>query len=220
MHFLIFIPGAKGQSPKLLEEAGLADLVAGCEFLDSVGPENSRGVLCAWRKPGAAVDFCFAPERQTWLPAVPTVEHELPAKRYWVGLSNEKPPRPAELARSYQSVGRKVPLGDGQEWLFPEARELTRDLILKDDGNWEFEIQRQHHAFWVEAHEWLQRLAPQEGTSTFSYNALMGFLLRGLRLNYRILPEVASHLKLFNTENVRAPLFTVIGLASELERRV
>jgi hypothetical protein len=224
-HFLIYLPNAKGQSAKLLEDAGLADLVARAEFMESQGPDGGRGVLVAWRRPGVGDKrFHFAEKEQTWLPAVPvlaqagdpTGDVELPARRYWVGVWKDSLPKPTDLARDYPYRGASIELGDGNSWLFPEARELPRDLILSDDGTCRYEVQRRFHAFWLESFDWVRKLSDGGDRPQISYGQCFRFLTRSLRLNYRLAPELVSLLKLFNTENLKTPLLTVIGVASEL----
>lgn len=113
MHYQLYIPEKRGANPAMLEEVGLADLIAGAEFQETAdGPSlpgaltaewlpdplpaqcpmpNARhrpGVIVAWRKPGK-IEIGYQPARQTWLPAVQ--QGELAAGRYWVGLWNADP---------------------------------------------------------------------------------------------------------------------------------
>lgn len=212
-HFLIYLPGAQGQSPELLEAAGLADFVAGAEFLQSPGPDGGRGAICAWRKPGHDPRVNFAPSEQTWIRQA--VERPL----YYAGIWNDKPPLPEELLRPYPYRGRQFALGDGQQWLLPFARELPRDLVLSDDGGWRFEVQRRFYAFWLECQNWIEDLVssgdPNIDRDSFvakvSYLRMVEFLIRALRINYRLLPEVASHLRLFDTLNSPRAVTAVIA---------
>lgn len=217
-HFLIYLPGAQGAGPQLLETVGLADFIGGAEFLASEGPDRGMGSLVAWRKPGSDRRFCFAPDEQTWIPAASVQGCELGQARYWVGCWNDSPPSPTNLLRPYAHRGKKCTLGDGNAWEFPETRELPRDAILADDGTWKFELQRQYHDLHLESLEWLSRLASasSDGESArlvIGYGEIVEFLFRALRLNYRITREVASHLKLFSTANLKDPLWAVSNVA-------
>jgi hypothetical protein len=218
-HFLIFIPGASGASPKLLEEAGLADFVEGAEFL-STGhvPElpggAANGVLCGWRKPGSEPRIWYLPNEQEWRPAIAV--DGFAAARFHIGFWKDRPPLPSELGRRYRNPGTSFRLDDGQEWLFPEARELPRTIMLEDDGSWKFEVHRQFHDFWLVVQQWSKDLAAAEvqgdkAETKFAYTKIFEFLCRALRINYRMLPEVASHLRMFNTQNVVAPLLKVVA---------
>src|SRR4051812_19358849 len=110
MHFQLFIPNGEGQDPRQLEEVGLADFIAGAEFMPSAaGPVAGRGVIVAWRRPGHAM-IGYHPETQTWLPAVP--RDGLAAGRFWVGLWNDAPLTPQDVARPYPQPGSRVELGD------------------------------------------------------------------------------------------------------------
>jgi hypothetical protein len=230
-HFLLFIPGARGASSKVLEDVGLADFAAGAEFASANAPRDllpagvaSSGTICAWRKPGAVMPMGFVPAEQDWVPAA--ASDGLAAARYLVGLTKNAPPRPPELLRPYPYQGQDFPLGDGHQWLFPEYRELPRDILLNDDGTFKFEVQRQFHAFSLDCLRWSADLsrAHKDGETAearFSYTRIFVFLVQALRLNYRMLPEVASHLRLFNTANVVAPLLQTvasIGPAKQVAR--
>jgi hypothetical protein len=220
-HFLLYLPGAKGQSAKMFGEIGLPDLAAGAEFMESQGPDGGRGALVAWRKPAADDKrFHFARDLQTWIPAVPA--GELAAGRYWVGVWKDSLPKPAELARGENGTvphtGHSLQLGDGQCWIFPDARELPRDFVFDGAGELTMVIQPAFQPLREEALQWLDRLvegAAVDGRKTvLSYSELFAFLLKGLRLNYRIVPEVVTALALLNTGNVQSPLFAMIGALS------
>lgn len=210
MHYQIYIPGARGQDPQNLVHVGLADLVAGAEYLDvGTGPDGAAGVVCAWRKAGQA-GMGYQPEKQVWRPAV--AREELSAGRYWVGCWDAAPPLPKELARPYQQPGPLLRLGDGQEWMLPAAKELTREMMLSDDGSWKYDVQRQYHGYFINYVSWLQFFGSWKPGETFPFNLAADFALQGLRVNYRVVPELVNHLPLFNTENVSRVLFAICGI--------
>lgn len=218
-HFLLFLPGARGQSPALLESVGLADFVAGAEFTEiGQGPTDQPGVLVAWRKPGGDSRFHFAADQQAWTPAAAggPAAPGLAAGRYWVGTWKDAPPTPVDLLRPYHHGGRSIELGDGNTWRFPEKADLPHDAIMADDGSYRFELQRKFHAFAIEAGDWLTLLGNE--SATFDYGKLVAFLVLALSLNYRLTPEVVSGLRLFNTNNLREPLFAVTGMTSMAEK--
>ena len=103
-------------------------------------------------------------------------------------------------------------LGDGSSWLIPVAKELDSDMLLRDDGTWRFQIQRQFHAFWVEYLAWLQRLGTAGEGTKFDYGEAASFVVSGLRVNYRLTPEVASRLALFTTRNVFDAVLSITGI--------
>jgi hypothetical protein len=189
----------------------LADFVAGAEFLDvGKGPDDGRGAVVAWRRPGSAL-IGYQPTKQTWLPAVP--RDGLPGLRYWVGLWNESPPGPADLARPYSQPGSRVIFGDGGEWLLPAAKEIDATLKLADDGTWKFEVQRRFHAFYLEYLKWFHFFGNCGEGDEYAFAEAADFVLSGLRINYRMLPEVASQLELFSKSTVNTGLFSILGVS-------
>ncbi len=211
MHYQIFIPKATGQNPQMLVDVGLPDLASGADFMSGQeGPDESRdlGVFIAWQKPGHA-GIGYQPQRQTWVPAVP--RDSLEAGRYWVGFWNDSPITPGDLQRPYAKRGPMLQLGDGNQWRIPEINELPKDMILADDGSWKFEVQRQYHDLWLESQEWFSRIIDTE-TDTYDFGEIGNFCARVLCQNYRLTPEVISHLRLFDTENIEKVLFASISL--------
>jgi hypothetical protein len=212
MHFQIYIPAARGQSPQTLVDVGLADFVAGAEFVETAAGPGDRGpgVVAAWRRPGQ-VQMGYQPERQAWLPAAASGE-DLAAGRYWIGFWTDSPPTPKDLARPYPQAGHRVTLGDGSEWLLPIAKALDADMILADDGTWRFEPQRRFHAFWLDYLKWFQFFGNAGPEDLIDFADAADFVLAGLRVNYRLAPEAASHLRLFTKENVLTSLMAIMGI--------
>lgn len=210
MHYQIFIPGGRGQNPQQLVDVGLADLVAGAEFMDvAKGPDGKAGGVVAWRRPGQA-QMGYQAGIQEWIPAAP--REDLSLGRYWVGFWNDSPATSKELSRPYPQPGRRVALGDSQEWLIPAAKELDADMVLADDGTWKFEVQRRFHSFYLEYLRWFQFFATAKDGDAFDFAEAAEFVLLGLRTNYRLVPEAASHLRLFTKETVTQALFGIIGV--------
>ncbi len=193
----------------------MADHVSGVDFLVSdVGPDNQHGVLCAWRKPGDGCDFCYAPERQTWVPAAKSDEGA--TGRYWVGFAKEAPPRAAELQRPYPYRGITKTLA-GQPWRIPVPKELPHDVIMADDGSLRFELQRRFYDYVLEAEDWVTKIiAVHDGElSGLPYPDIWAFVVKSLRLNYRITPEVVSELRLFDQDNILRVLFEAVGIVAD-----
>lgn len=212
MHYQLWIPNARGQDPRMLEELGLADFIVGAEFMpEAKGPVEGPGVIIAWRRPGHAL-IGYQPDRQTWLPAVP--REGLAGGRFWLGFWNDQPVTPQDLARAYPQPGHRVQLGDGREWLVPLAKELTADLKMQDDGTWRYEIQRRFHAFYLDYLRWITLFGEASEGTTYDFGEAADFVLQGLRINYRLLPEAVSHLRLFDTDNLKRSLFAILGAGS------
>lgn len=216
MHYQIFIPHQPGEplgtAPQALERLGLADLIAGHEGRDSQGPgEHSQGHLIAWRRPGKNERMHFNAGEQTWIPSLPNGPDGQGRGRYWVGFWNDSPITPEDLYRPYAHAGPVMELGDGNNWRIPRLTELPNDYIRADDGTWKFEVQRQYHDLWLECEDWRERCFDPENRIADVFE-VVEFCERTLRQNYRLLPEVTSHLRLFNSENVPTVLHAILGL--------
>lgn len=213
--FQVFIPDSE-DSPresklpqKPLEAVGLADLITNAAGEESGGPEDQTGILISWPTTGDA-ETGYKPDRQTWLPAVP--REGLEAKRYWVGVWNDRPPTPKDLKRHYQYNGRFVDMNDGKEWLIPRASELPHQMILADDGTWKFEVQRQFHDMHNESQKWVSLLAQADESTTFLWPDLIAFVVPALKMNYMLTDEVISHLGLLDQPRLIRSLYAICGV--------
>lgn len=217
MHYQLFIPHTPGEplgtAPQALERLGLSDLIAGHEARDSQGPgEFSQGHLVAWRRPGKNERMHYNVQEQTWIPSVAHGPDGQGKGRYWVGFWNDSPVTPDDLLRPYSHRGETVEFGDGQHWRLPILQELPRDIILADDGTWKFELQRRYHDLVRDAEQILKDILAGQG---HDFGTLTEFVLRCMNQNYRVLPEVASHLRLFSTENIQRAVITLLSLEAD-----
>lgn len=218
--FQVFVPKSEQvpldnlQPQQPLEAVGLADLIVNAAGELSIGPEEQEGILISWPTPGDT-ETGYKPERQTWLPAVP--RDGLEAKRYWVGIWNDRKPTPKDLLRPYAKKGRSIEMNDGSFWIIPEAHELPCDMILADDGTWKFEVQRKYHDFWLESVDWRRKLMEmEEGNLSISYEESMQFAVRALKVNYMITDEVIGNLRIFGQDSILKSIYAIIGvLANE-----
>lgn len=212
MHYQLYIPDCTSPDLSILDQFSLSDLRLGAEVLPSgEGPSEAArpGLVIAWRKPGKA-EIGFQPHRQTWIPSLEKDTDGRPA--YWIGLWNDSPIIPPDLARPYQKPGHWVSLGprdQATEWLIPAAKELPADMILADDGSWRYQIQRDYHEFYIEYLRWLERVVHFHQGQEIDFSEAANFVMKGLRINYRLLPEIAGHIRLFNTENVMPALLSI-----------
>lgn len=192
-----------------LKAVGLSDLVGGASGQESMGPEDQEGLLVSWPNP-PDVKTGYYPEQQTWIPAVPREGFE--AKRYWVGIWNDKKPTPKDLKRVYQYSGHFVAMNDSTEWLIPRASELPHEMKLADDGTWKFEIQRKYHDMFNESDKWRGLLMQADENTTFIWNDLSSFIVSALRMNYMITDEVISELGLFDKNRLIRSLYAICGV--------
>lgn len=221
MHYQLFLPRKTGQDPQHLVDVGLGDHVANVNwFEDRKGPTGQGGVFAAWPRTDAP-DMGYFPKRQSWCPAV--AQDGRPAGRYWIGFWNDAPPTPDDLKRPAQFDGYWLELGDGRRWVIPKAVLLPQDLTLAEDGTLVRAPQERFREFWKRSEQWYRRMVLCNlDESTIRVDEALSqerldvewwdYLLSALALNYRLTPEVASHLKLFNTANrVQFTLRTVEG---------
>lgn len=202
MHFLLYIPDVQTSDPAHLERVGLGDLVQGATFLnEGEGPDGRGGMVIAWGSGGRPPQrHYFSAAEQTWVNAV--AWDGLDPYRYWVGVWNDAPPTPGDLRRPYQERGVPFAMGDGNEWNLPKFRELPRDIILADDGTPRFEVQRRYHTLWHESLTWYSRFAAAGDDFTFKWSEGFAFVCRAMAINYRIVPELVSHLRLLSTDTL------------------
>jgi hypothetical protein len=204
MHFQIYIPGQPDVTGSLEKVGGRPDFVANAEAITApAGPDGQAGAIFAWWNRQDR-HIGYQPERQEWIKS---------PNGYWVGFWKDDPPSPEQLARPYQERGKFVTLGDGNRWLVPEVHEIDRHLVLADDGTWKYEVQRQHHKLWLESLSWAERFAgASPGTRVvLDMTLLIGFVVAVLRLNYRLVPEVVSHLRLLTRHGIAQPFSVILG---------
>ncbi len=115
---LYFIEGIKATSKDVLEQHGLDHLVGnqagGRE--SGTGPGGKPGCLVVDQSRFKRIQF--SPDQQTWEP-----RFGYPGT--WVGMWNDSPPGPEELASEKQLDGPVVRLLDGNLWQIPLLREWS-----------------------------------------------------------------------------------------------
>jgi len=64
----------------------------------------------------------------------------------------------------------------------------------------------------------LREAMADESKNEFDFIQIVEFVIRSIRINYRITPEVASYLRLLNTYNAINPaLYAAIGVTPDRE---
>ncbi len=211
---LIFIPGKSGANSKNLAAAGLTDLmrqgdtVPVCVDLPELGPGKLPGQIWGWIDDAAKVQpepLTYQPGQQTWIAAADG--------RYWVGWSNSNPPSPESLQRSEMIDGPLITLADGREWQIISSAGLPRQAQLVE-GQWSWAPQSRFARF-VERSVWAFDVAKNamrpDDTFVVPVSAVE-YALEVLNWNYRITPELVSHLGLFRPTE----LFELLVLSTDV----
>lgn len=196
MHFQIFLPDCNLQ--KIEDDCrkrGLLDLLGGHDALPCGGPDNRDGLLLAWLKPGDR--HMYTPD-DTWVPSLAKDEGNKPL--YYAGIRPSQPPQENELRRRYTQEGKRVQLG-AEKWLLPTPDTVDSRAVYADDGSMRWEPVRQFAWMCDEAKSLREKYVEDGGLRMFVYNtdpsAQIDWLVKLLRVNYRIVPEVAVMLDLW-----------------------
>lgn len=214
MHYVIFIPAATGyNAADQLESVGLGSLVD-----KYVGPASENCTLGEQEGRLIRFDDVSRPEHN----ATPGVDDKTwwwdHKRRYAIGYVAESPPCPEDLQRTHRFVDDPLltsfpcRLQGEQIWLVPIARQVPREwsqcpetgmptLAAKPAFAWYFD----------EARELLSQISGGQIVPDAMPAYCFDFAIRALALNYRICPEVAHAIHLFD----QADAGRVIGAACE-----
>ena len=206
MRYFIFVPGQSDGSVKdRFNALGLGSIEHEIQGKPSEGPGDQRGILFGWLS-STQNNLIYKPEAQTWIPSAKAGDRETGA--YWVGVWNDSPPTEEELRKPNHRRGSFVKLGNCERWSVVVPKDLDRFPLLNADGS----------LTWVvdEAFNWLVSSIDKrrsealstlqdDGTVeiTFNWEADWQFLVSVLAVNYRVTPEIVSHMKLFSQQSIR-----------------
>lgn len=199
MHFLIFIPDAKpSELDAIAKTSGLSDLLGGHDALpNAVGPESQTGLMLGWLSP-ANPRMHYEPSQQDWQPSVAKTDTGRP--RYWVGIWKDHPPTESELRRNYTQDGPRVKFGQCT-WKLPTPATVDARAVYEDDGSMRWEVVRQYSWVCDEAdavrEKYLEDFGLRQVMFAVNPKEQVDWLLKLLRINYRITPEVAVYLDLW-----------------------
>jgi hypothetical protein len=226
VHFQLFIPRLNpvdaAEKPAELQRiarlAGFDDMLLGGETMQCPhGPDGGHGVLMNWTRPGNT-QVVYRPAEQTW---VPSYQKDADDGRpmYWVGFWNDSPPAESELRRHYTHGGAPMVFGS-QTWLLPTPTTVDQRAMYNDDGSMRWVPLREFSWLCDEAELMRERYIERAGEKIqmFETNPAeqVTWLLRLLKVNYRITPEVAVHLDLWSRKN---HIFDVFLMTLSLERK-
>lgn len=211
MHYEIFIPewSPRGDAGEKLEtvarRGGFADLLGGHDVLRcDEGPDDKSGALIGWLSP-ENTQLVFRPDRQVWLPSF--AKSEGGQSFYYVGIWKDHPPTESELRRHYTQDGERVKLGESK-WILPTPTTVDARAVYADDGqSMRWEPVRQFSWMCDEAEAMRERyLGPAFGLRNLEFECnpieQVNWLLRLLRVNYRLTPEVADFLGMWTRKHI------------------
>jgi hypothetical protein len=204
-HHLVFVENelAKNEPKEVLfKRIGLEDHTAGAVGLPvsaDESPSGNAGTLFAWTSKGDD-QIIVKKDQQEWMKS---------CDGYWVGVWKDNLPTEERLRRPYMQKGIWITFRSGDRWKLPTASSIDQELALKDDGKWEFKPLR-------ELSWYSEEVEKRRSSFTFgevedgqvqinlSYDPreAIELIIRALRINYRILPEVAAMMRLMTTRNV------------------
>jgi hypothetical protein len=226
MRFMIFVPNAPstgGTAEDLLKSVGLEHLARGIDPKASEGPDGLRGTLFWWSNSTVAGHFLYKPEVQTWIPSAKCGDRASGA--YWIGFFNDSPPTEEELRRPDHRKGSFTKLGNGERWSIVTRSKLDQSIVLNSDGSMSFLLDESLNWFVTsinkrraDAFETMN--ADGKSFIIFDFEKDWMFLVSVLQINYRITPEVVSHLRLFSLSSIRNLISCLMEMPLEEEANV
>lgn len=210
MHHLIFAPAGGDNTRPSLTALGLPEHEAeSFHQAVQIGPGEQFGFMYHWKN----VPPVYNPDRQLWIPATPA--GSLKAERYWIGIETSRMPEPHDLRRPGAIVADAVQLGDGNGWGIPSI-EMVPYVFQVTQGGEDILMPRQEFANFVAE---VQTIA--SGIKGFELQVRNSDLLRigrmALCMNYRMPKELASHMGLWDTQNLVQAFSIAAGLSKPKE---
>jgi hypothetical protein len=200
MHYQIYLPGVRGEGSEAMRAAGLGGIVADANWVDVLngGPDGGAGALASW----GAGDVAYLPTAYRWLPAF--AREGLAARRYWVGIRIDSPPRPSELEYKTSLPGYPLELEDGQTWRLACAGMLPQVWRPDpEDGRPKLAIKQKYREFFDRSCSWFRQLRSLDAGALIAAidASWWDFIVEALAINYRIVPELVLDLGMISTQN-------------------
>ena len=207
------IAGSDVKPEDALKQVGLEYMSRGADVFECPqGPDGKLGRRFVWLDQLCMRGADYKPDEQTWIPAAQ--RNGLGSDRYWVGIWDDSPPTEEELRRPDHRKGKFVKLGNKASWLITTPQTLDRVARLKRDGSIQWCVD--------EAFNWLVTgLEKIEADSVirdgdteviaFDLEREFWFACELMQINYRVTPEVCSHLGLITEDTVRPLVAGLMG---------
>lgn len=218
MHFLIFLPGATQSTIEATcKRADLSDMLVGHDVMAQVaGPDNQYGCMIGWVTPQAPT-MHYDKNQQDWVPSIQKIDGQ---PLYWIGFWKEKPPTESEIRKHYTQPGNRIKLGE-QTWKMPTPDTVDSRAVYADDGSMRWETVRQFSWMCDEAKSITEQYLHEFGVRDMVFrtepSAQINWLLKLLKVNYRITPEVAIHLDMWiGKEHIIDTFLSTLGLSRKV----
>ena len=219
MHYLLFFPKSSTASPELLARhhlEGLAEKL-GPDFLRGEGPDGVPGMIATWHYgEGHSPDF----ENVKW------THFQIDGEPLGWYLGIQETPTPKDLAVPDQIQGAEVTLGDGNKWVVPQSMYVPKtnrfDSVTR---KWRSGPDDRFVDFCHEAEKYASRImeilfqlgnetrlgTPNAKSVQFQLDGILDFICRCLAMNYRLTPEIISHLGLLDEKSIARAIHAICG---------
>lgn len=172
------------------------------------GPDGARGVVFADSRFVPPPELGYHEAKQRWTKAA--------GSGVWIGVCNDSPPTPADLARQSQIAGHLVTLADDQRYLCPVARAfdtngdspipymtLPQTVGVDENGDWGTGgVVPKFRRLWETACRWFDAVRAagigEDSTVKFEFADIADAALLALQTNYRVGKDEVSILGLFD----------------------
>lgn len=214
--YSIFIPRARGNPDKRLGELGLRGL---SDIAPSVtdwpnGPDGA-GICVSWIPPASGPEqrppLQYQPDRQRWESAKKCGER--PAGAFWIGIEQDRPPRPDDLAREKRFAGSDIVLEDGNSWRVAAVEQLPHLLGIDAAGDVVETVRADYREFYEAANQVFTWLANDAIPHADGFD----FCCRALAVNYRLNRDVIDFLGLLSTEQLGPIAMAAVQFEAILE---
>jgi len=214
VHFLTFIHDCQpAQIEDRAKAAGLLDLLGGHNAVVCPnGPNGLAGVMIAHMQViGSRHDY--SPSEQEWVPSVQKIDGK---PLYYVGFWNKEEPKEGELRRNYTQAGPLTQFG-AAKWKLPTPDTVDARAVYADDGSMRWETIRQFSWMCDEAKvirdEYLESFGVRDMVFRVEPSVQINWMLKLLRVNYRLLPEVAVRLDMWTgKDHIMDTFLSTLGL--------
>lgn len=222
--YLLFLPNCKGADPAQLDRCGLADLRSdrSPEFAEYLGGQLGSGNLAYWPHGGMSPNLDCSLYDWTKL------------KNFSIGVLKGQQVIPDDIQREPVRSGYWVLMADGQRWQIPAASKLPHKHGLDESGEHTREVANQFKDYWDKSQQFAvqffqaldavdilrqsnPRMPIDDPQETFSLADTWNFCCRALSINYRLTPEITSHLGLFDDDAMCNTVKAAIDLTHILE---